>query len=309
MERHAPDRAERESLASLSSHPLLVARFLEANIGTNIRVIAHLRGTRQLSDRERDGLFTDWIQRVQAHSHLTLGWIRADEDWPLRHLHSLLLAAQPLDPVIVADCWRRLVAPRSRKCARVDRYELGAGGLAYALKAIYWNRCEVRLSDNLDFFGIRSPDRPHSSARRRQLRRVRQQMQGPPEGDDRTVVPRDSTARNSDSGAAGKGMGRLRRPPRTTQGTKGDPAIFLRVAEKVHPGWQREHNAAESFLLNTLKAGPRPITEVVSEGAIRGLSRAGIFEAAESLFLVKYREEGDKQKWELVAYTEAPSPE
>jgi hypothetical protein len=80
-----------------------------------------------------DDRFSRWVRSVQAHNRLTLGWIRAYEPEPERHIHAVLLAAAPLDCFHAAMMWREQIALRYPTAAMVEPYEYGIGGLAYVL--------------------------------------------------------------------------------------------------------------------------------------------------------------------------------
>jgi hypothetical protein len=83
---------------------------------------------------------------VQAHNRLTLGWIRAYEPEPERHIHAVLLAAAPLDCFHAAMMWREQIAIRYPTAAMVEPYENGIGGLAYVLKSLDKDFEDVRFS-------------------------------------------------------------------------------------------------------------------------------------------------------------------
>jgi hypothetical protein len=59
-----------------------------------------------------DDYFSRWTRCVQFHNRLTLGWIRAYETEPERHIHAVLVAAGSLDCAHAALIWREQVAKR-----------------------------------------------------------------------------------------------------------------------------------------------------------------------------------------------------
>jgi hypothetical protein len=125
-----------------------------------------------------DDRFSRWVRSVQAHNRLTLGWIRAYEQEPERHIHAVLLAAGSLDCFHAALIWRELVARRYPQAARVEPYRYGIGGLAYVLKSLDRLTEDVQFSRNVSAFVPESETRFFvcNSAERRQLRRIRRQQ-------------------------------------------------------------------------------------------------------------------------------------
>ena len=125
-----------------------------------------------------DDRFSRWVRSVQSHNRLTLGWIRAYEPEPERHIHAVLLAAASLDCFHAELIWREQMAQRYPTAATVEPYQCGMGGLAYVLKSLDRPTEDVQFSRNLSafvpgsaarFFGL-------NSAERRQLRRIRRQQ-------------------------------------------------------------------------------------------------------------------------------------
>jgi hypothetical protein len=125
-----------------------------------------------------DDRFSRWVRSVQSHNRLTLGWIRAYEQEPERHIHAVLLAAGSLDCVHAALIWREQVARRYPLAANVEPYRYGIGGLAYVLKSLDRLTEDVQFSSNLSAFGSGSKAKSSglTSAERRQRRRIRLQQ-------------------------------------------------------------------------------------------------------------------------------------
>jgi hypothetical protein len=159
--------------------PLFEGNFLEAKLP--LRAFATLTLPYHASPMMLDDKFSRWVRSVQAHNRLTLGWIRAYEPEPERHIHAVLLAAAPLDCFHAAMIWREQIALRYPTAAMVEPYEYGIGGLAYVLKSLDKDFEDVRFSANLDWFclaGERSPS-VRNSAERRQIRRIRRALFSP----------------------------------------------------------------------------------------------------------------------------------
>jgi hypothetical protein len=92
------------------------------------------------------------------------------------HLHALLIAAQPLDVTIVRANWLNLVGPQYQTSIVAAEYQPGRGGLAYALKAVDEDLCDVRFSNNLALFSRGyEPENPSrlTARERRRISRIR----------------------------------------------------------------------------------------------------------------------------------------
>ncbi len=164
---------------------LLEGNFLESKLP--VRAFATLTTARRLPQYKLDGLFSRWIQGVQARNRLTIGWIKAEECFPLqRHVHAALIAASPLDCDHAARLWRSIAAPRSPKAAEVKRYRKGICGLPYVLKTLGGSMEDAQFSANLNAFAPSlEPVFPTNSAQKRQRRRIKRQLEqvadkGPP---------------------------------------------------------------------------------------------------------------------------------
>ena len=152
--------------------PLFEGNFLEAKLP--LRAFATLTLPYHASPMMLDDRFSRWVRSVQAHNRLTLGWIRAYEPEPERHIHAVLLAAAPLDCFHAAMIWREQIARRYTTAAIVEPYENGNGGLAYVLKSLDKDFEDVRFSANLSGFVQGGAARffGSNSAERRQFRRI-----------------------------------------------------------------------------------------------------------------------------------------
>ena len=141
------------------------------------RAVATLTFPRNASILTLDGTFARWIDGVQAHNKLTLGFIRAYEIRPRRHIHAALVAAGALDCLHAALLWQSVIGRASSTLAQVKPYQAGLGGLGYLAKTLDSPGEDVQMSKNLSafgnraahrFFGLRAPER-------RQLRRIKLQ--------------------------------------------------------------------------------------------------------------------------------------
>ena len=154
---------------------LCEGKFLETKLP--LRAFATLTLPYHVSPMTLDDRFSRWVRSVQSHNRLTLGWIRAYEQDPERHIHAVLLAAAPLDCHHAALIWREQIARRYSPAAKVEPYKCGIGGLAYVLKSLARDYEHVQFSRNLSGFvqGGASRFFGSNSAERRQLRRIQRQ--------------------------------------------------------------------------------------------------------------------------------------
>jgi hypothetical protein len=139
-----------------------------ATLSTRCRVAPH----------RLDELFTAWIQGVQAHDRITLGWVRSIEIYPQAHVHAALIAAAPLDCTHAALLWRAMTAPRYSDAARVEPYLNGLCGLGYVLKHLGSSTEEAQFSDNISAFapGCGKSLFRTNSVQRRHVRRIKAAM-------------------------------------------------------------------------------------------------------------------------------------
>jgi hypothetical protein len=146
--------------------------YLESKL--TFRLFATLTTHRQTSQRKLAGCFTDWKRGVQEYNRVTIGYIKAEEYEPRRHIHVALIAAAPLDPAQAAQLWRTIADPRYSQAADVRPYSNGMDGLAYILKSHGTRFGDVELSHNIAAFA-RDAAQPLSSltpAQRRQRRHI-----------------------------------------------------------------------------------------------------------------------------------------
>jgi len=162
--RYIPPPAQRES------------KFLETVLP--IRAIAHLTALQPMSRNGLDYWFKRWIAALQAHHLTTIGWVRSMEASPKLHVHTALVAANPLDCEYAARLWRAMVSPRYPDAAIVEPYHPNILGIGYVLKQNGVPTAEVQFSDNIAYFAptMRKSLFRSNSAERRQRRRIRNQM-------------------------------------------------------------------------------------------------------------------------------------
>jgi len=166
---HAP----RSSVSTLAR---LEGAFLEAVLP--VKAIAHLTTPWQMSEQRLHDFYNSWVRGIQACHGATIGWVKAIEIRPQRHLHAALVTACVLDCEYVAALWRQMVAPRYADAAEVKAYRRGLCGLGYILKQLPDPCEEIQFSENLAAFAIkREPSSFRTtSAQRRQERRIRAQI-------------------------------------------------------------------------------------------------------------------------------------
>jgi hypothetical protein len=143
------------------------------------QAIAHLTTLRPMSRNGLDDAFSRWIQALQAHHRMTLGWAKSIEDAPSPHIHAALIAATPLDCAFAAMRWQAMVSPRYADAARVEPYCPDIYGIGYVFKQGGSLMGEAQFSDNIAAFakpGGKSRF-PTNSAERRQRRRIVAQLE------------------------------------------------------------------------------------------------------------------------------------
>jgi hypothetical protein len=155
---------------------LCEGEFLETKLP--LQAFATLTLPYHASPMTLDDYFSRWTRCVQSHNRLTLGWIRAYEAEPERHIHAVLVAARSLDCFHAELIWRELVARRYPSAAKVEPYCNGMGGLGYVLKSLDRPTEDVQFSRNISAFAPKSTARFFglTSAERRQRRRIRLQQ-------------------------------------------------------------------------------------------------------------------------------------
>jgi hypothetical protein len=156
-----------------------------ATLSTRCRVAPH----------RLDELFTAWIQGVQAHDRITLGWVRSIEFHPQSHVHAALIAVAPLDCTHAEMLWQAMAAPRYSAAARVEPYLDGLCGLGYVLKHLGSPTEEPQFSDNIQAFASGSGKSLFrtNSAQRRQVFRIKAAMV-------QAVMPNNASFRRNERG-------------------------------------------------------------------------------------------------------------
>jgi hypothetical protein len=150
--------------------------FLESRLP--VRAFATLTTVMQASQGKFDDSFRRWVQGVQAHNRLTVGWIKAQENDPQRHAHVAFIVGRPLDCTHAESLWQAIAAPRYKQAGQVKPYRLGVCGLDYVLKQFDSPAEDVQFSDNLAAFAhtIGKSQFRSTSAQRRQHRRIGGQL-------------------------------------------------------------------------------------------------------------------------------------
>jgi hypothetical protein len=139
-----------------------------------VQAFAHLTTLHDVSQYALGFAFRRWIDMVQRHHRLTLGWIQTMELQPATHIHAAIVAAAPLDCDIAARMWREQVAPNYCDAAQVKSFERGLCGLAYVMKELGNDSDAIRFSENITAF-VQTNDRVTIPANR-QWRRIQAQI-------------------------------------------------------------------------------------------------------------------------------------
>ena len=154
----------------------LEGNFLEAVLP--VKAFATLAAPWPLPRHQMADAFHRLVQGIQYHHHLTVGWIKAGENYPQTHIHAALIAAAPLDCEFAKLSWRQLVAPRYAEAAKVEPYQNGLCGLGYVVKQLGSPYEDVQFSANLTaFVPSLKPHFNSDSAQRRQRRRIQAQLE------------------------------------------------------------------------------------------------------------------------------------
>jgi hypothetical protein len=156
---------------------LAEGHFLDERIP--FKAFVTLTFVRDVSTRHIDGVLAAWIAELQKHNRATLGWIRAIEPSPRRHVHLLLATGGALDRSHAERTWRHFAGGNFLEAARVEPYVKGLGGGAYVLKMFGHNYEDVRFSENLSAFDPEAGTRFFGTTprQRRQIRRIQAQRQ------------------------------------------------------------------------------------------------------------------------------------
>jgi len=150
--------------------------FLESRLPA--RAFATLTTPRRVGQRRLAESFSAWIQGIQAHNRVTLGWIKSIENDSQPHIHAALIAAARLDCTHAAMLWRAMVAPHYSEAAIVKPFRRGLCGLGYVLKRLGNTTEDIQFSENITSFAAGNEKSLFrtSSAERRQGRRIKGQF-------------------------------------------------------------------------------------------------------------------------------------
>jgi hypothetical protein len=121
-----------------------------------------------------DSDFADWVEYLQANHKMTMGWIKAVEIKPRRHLHAILVAAAAVDCGLAMTTWKRIAGTKSNQSALVESFLKGGAGLAYTMKMLDRPSEDIAFSQNLSAFDQNFMGAPmhKNAADRRQTRRI-----------------------------------------------------------------------------------------------------------------------------------------
>lgn len=128
-----------------------------------------------------DDAFKRCINELQRRVGFTVGYIRADEARPYRHIHVAIVAHQLVAMRDVQEAWLTVIGSKSREAAWVEPYRRQGGGIWSQAKADGEHRCDWQFSPNIDLFRLSGDGkihRPSTSRQRRDARRIREQRVG-----------------------------------------------------------------------------------------------------------------------------------
>lgn len=159
----------------ISPVALIEGDYLELKLP--VRAFATLITLRPSSPNWFDGAFREWVQGIQAHNKLTLGWIKSLEPAPQLHAHAALIAQSSIDCDRAQALWRSIIPHRYKKASKVEPFLSGICGMGYVLKQLGRSFEDAQFSDNLSAF---APERGtrffgRNSDECRQLRRIAKQ--------------------------------------------------------------------------------------------------------------------------------------
>jgi len=156
---------------------LVEGDFLESELP--VRAFASLITLRQSSPNWFDWAFRDWVQGIQAHCGLTLGWIKSLEATPQLHAHVVLVAHSPIDCDHAENLWQSIVPHRYKRAAEVKPFLPGICGMGYVLKQLGRSFEDAQFSNNLPAFATQAGTRffGRNAAEKRQLKRIAKQCE------------------------------------------------------------------------------------------------------------------------------------
>lgn len=143
-----------------------------------VKSFVHLTTRHGMTSDHLKSVFRSWIQGIQKHHGVTIGWVRSIEHFPKLHIHAALIAPIPIDCNHAAALWQTLAAPGFSDAAIVEPYRKGQCGLGYVLKQLNCPASTIQYSDNISAFaeGIGESRFATTPAQRRQRRRIREQL-------------------------------------------------------------------------------------------------------------------------------------
>jgi hypothetical protein len=117
-----------KSKSGISRTAQTEGEFLESVLP--VKSFAHLTTLHRMSTDHLKSVFRLWIQGIQKHHSVTVGWVRSMESFPKLHIHVALIAAKLIDSEYAASLWEALASPGYPEAARVEPYLVGRCGLA-----------------------------------------------------------------------------------------------------------------------------------------------------------------------------------
>jgi hypothetical protein len=120
---------------------------------------------RTVSQQQLDTEFNDFHNGLERLLRRPIGYLKAVETTPQRHLHVALIDTKPIDVYDVHLCWARAIGDNSPKRSMVwtrATARVADMGLSYLLKGD-----DVEFSDNINLF---LPGRDTRSMRSKELR-------------------------------------------------------------------------------------------------------------------------------------------
>lgn len=131
-------------------------------------------------DEERRWLWNEFLARVRAEHHDTLGYVYAEERRSGAgvlsrinlHFHVLFVSNRPLDRRMLRRKWAEL-AGNASAAAEIEPYDPSRRGLGYMLKLVDRDDSNWQISDGVAFFRPEQPQGTDCRSRRRYRRHVK----------------------------------------------------------------------------------------------------------------------------------------
>lgn len=200
LNRELKDLKRRGEQRELKAHENRTGRFLERDLPVQVWATLKAPETRPARRRKArplsridcvpgvitaasanelwDDALKRFINELQRQVGFSVGYIRADEARPYRHVHIAIVSHRPVRLTDVKNAWLAVIGPDHGKRVWVERYSPRGGGLAYQMKSDGQHGCGWQLSQNIELFR-RSGDgkirRPSTARERRNARRVLEQ--------------------------------------------------------------------------------------------------------------------------------------